>query len=933
MERGNLKLKSFAFTSVPPDASISVDGIIVDIAGMKWGTVVDELYLHRGDINFARKYRGKKPTNPECFEVPPKLTRKICAGVVGGIWDLVGLVVPITARFKEDLHNLVLLKFDWNDEIPGELRKLWIDNFELMKQLKDLRFNRATVPPDAVDLNMELIEAGDASTSLICAGIYVRFKRRSGKYSCQLVVGKSKIVPKGMSVPRAELYAAEINSVLGELAVRALGDHVIKRFKITDSKVAYFWINAWEKPLKLWTRNRVNECLRWSQVLWWYWCGSADNPCDIGTRRTATIQDVGIGSPWQEGLPWMKEASTEFPLKTLDEIKLAAEEKISFDKELAVKSQSFTQCKDQLIRDRISDRLQYSDYLLHPNKFRFRSVVRIMALVFRFLLKISKKLKRSIFSLADYSHRFKHFPISADKKEITVSYTMSEAKECDTKTVHLVVILQENVIDLALRYLYQKATKEVEKFGRNTKAFKNSTVVNGIRYYAGRLLPTQEFKSTEHHPMTSVMSDLCGTTFCVPVVDQYSPIAWSLTYEIHWYDSIASHSGVATTARRVKEFAYVAGIKYIAEIFRKSCKKCRVMAKRTIEVGFGPLSEFQLNIAPAFYVTQADIMGPFKAYQINVRATMKIWFAVFVCAVTCTVDIQVLEFYSSGSFVSALIRFASRNGYPKVMLPDQGSNIENAIHDVEIDWIDVKGRLHKTYGIDLQTCGVGGHHQHGKVERKIRHIKETFNKTLHKERISVLQWQTVADETANCINNLPIGTGSSRNANLEIDDLDIITPNRLRYGRNNERSPLGPAYISHDPFKFMDINQRIFQSWWEHWLLVAAPELIERPVNWKNEDNLKEGDVVLFRKCEGSVGAGTYQYGIVQAVKPSADGVVRNVLVKYRNADEGKDRQTKRAVKSLILVHRVDELDIMKEMFDASQYVDRLFTNCEHSGK
>ena len=449
----------------------------------------------------------------------------------------------------------------------------------------------------------------------------------------------------------------------------------------------------------------------------------------------------------------------------------------------------------------------------------------------------------------------------------------------------------------------------------------------------GSCLLKNSNKSTEHHPMTSVMSDLCGTTFCVPVVDQYSPIAWSLTYEIHWYDGIASHSGVATTARRVKEFAYVAGIKYIAEIFRKSCKKCRVMAKRTIEVGFGPLSEFQLNIAPAFYVTQADIMGPFKAYQINVRATMKIWFAVFVCAVTCTVDIQVLEFYSSGSFVSALIRFASRNGYPKVMLPDQGSNIENAIHDVEIDWIDVKGRLHKSYGIDLQTCGVGGHHQHGKVERKIRHIKETFNKTLHKERLSVLQWQTVADETANCINNLPIGTGSSRNANLEIDDLDIITPNRLRYGRNNERSPLGPAYISHDPFKFMDINQRIFQSWWEHWLLVAAPELIERPVNWKNEDNLKEGDVVLFRKCEGSVGAGTYQYGIVQAVKPSADGVVRNVLVKYRNADEGKDRQTKRAVKSLILVHRVDELDIMKEMFDASQYVDRLFTNCEHSGK
>ena len=78
-------------------------------------------------------------------------------------------------------------------------------------------------------------------------------------------------------------------------------------------------------------------------------------------------------------------------------------------------------------------------------------------------------------------------------------------------------------------------------------------------------------------------------------------------------------------------------------------------------------------------------MGPFKAYQVNVRATMKIWFAVFVCVATSTVDIQVMEFYSSGSFVAALIRFASRNGYPKVMLPDQGNNIENAIHNVEID--------------------------------------------------------------------------------------------------------------------------------------------------------------------------------------------------------------------------------------------------------
>ena len=931
VERGGLKLKSFAFTSIPPDPSLSTDGVTVGVAGMKWATVADEISLNAGSINFSKKYRGKKSTHPDAFKVPSKLTRRICTSVVGEIWDLLGAIVPITARLKLDLHDLVIRKFDWDEELPDELRKLWIENFELVEQLKDVRFKRATVPQDAVDLNMELIEAGDASNSLICAGIYVRFKRKCGKYSCELVVGKSKIVPTGMSVPRAELYAAEVNCVLGEVVMRALGDHVVKRYKITDSKVTFYWINAWEKPLKLWCRNKVNECLRWSKVEWWLWCPSADMPCDIGTRRNATINDVGNGSQWKEGLDWMKEDSSKFPLKTFSEIQLETEEKAAYEKELTSNNRAFsTQYKDSTIRQKIGERLKFSSYVIHPNKYRLRSVVRILALVFRFLKKISHRLNRKFECLQVLDKlSFKHFPVSADKREVRVNYTMKNKLQ-NKEESHFEVVLTDDEIDLALRYLYQKATLELEKFGSHTKAFKNSTKINGIRYYTGRLLPSQKFSSPQLHPMSDTMSDLCCSTYCVPVVDQFSPVAWSLIYEIHWYDLLVAHTGVATTARRVKEFAYVVGVKEIAEIFRKSCGKCRAIARRTVEVAFGPLSEYQLTVvAPAFYITQADIMGPFKAYQINVRAKMKIWFAIFVCVATSTVDIQVLEFYSSGSFVAALIRFASQNGYPKLMLPDQGSNIENAIHKVEINWIDVKGRLHRKFGIDLQVCGVGGHHQHGKVERKIRHIKESFAKSLHKERISVLQWQTVAAETANCINNLPIGTGSSRNVNLEIDDLDIITPNRLRFGRNNERSPLGPAYLSHDPFKFMDTNMRIFECWWEHWLLVAAPELIEKPVNWKAGDGVKVGDVVLFRKCEGAFGPGTYQYGIVQSVSVSADGVVRDVKVKYRNADEGKDRITDRNVKSLILIHKVDDLDIMKEMFEASQYVDGLFTSGE----
>ena len=80
---------------------------------------------------------------------------------------------------------------------------------------------------------------------------------------------------------------------------------------------------------------------------------------------------------------------------------------------------------------------------------------------------------------------------------------------------------------------------------------------------------------------------------------------------------------------------------------------------------------------------------------------------------------------------------------------------------------------------------------------------------------------------------------------------------------------------------------------------------------------IKKGDTVLFNKAEGSY-SGVYKYGIVEDVKYSADNHVRAVIVKYRNANEEVNRTTLRAVRSLVIIHRIDELDIMEELGKAS---------------
>ena len=106
------------------------------------------------------------------------------------------------------------------------------------------------------------------------------------------------------------------------------------------------------------------------------------------------------------------------------------------------------------------------------------------------------------------------------------------------------------------------------------------------------------------------------------------------------------------------------------------CTKCRILEKRAIKVAMGPLQNANLCIAPAFYYSQVDICGHFNAYSnLNKRATIKIWFVVFCCCVTGAVDCRLMEDYSADSFVLAFIRFACRFGYPKKLLPDEGSQL------------------------------------------------------------------------------------------------------------------------------------------------------------------------------------------------------------------------------------------------------------------
>ena len=899
--KGGFSFKGCSFSGSLPPANMSQDGESVSVLGYKWFPKGDFLKLNIGELNLAKKRRGRKSSSGNGI-LPEKLTLTNCVGRAGEIFDPMGLAAPIVAGLKVDISTLHKQCIGWGDPIPSEMKEIWVANFQLIEDLADVVFNRAVVPSDAQSLEMETIDMGDGGENLVCAAVYARFLRRDGSYSCQLIFARTKVV-HDHTTPRAELAAAVLNASTGHIVRTSIGDRHKRSWHVTDSQVALYILNTFKGALKVWSRNRVVEVSRLTDLANWFHTSRDNMTADVGTRRGATIEQIGPESPWIKGKPWMQGSPDQFPFSTVEEIKLSSSEKGEVKKEKVIENDvNIAHIGVTHVPKEVEPRYKFSNYLVNPNRFKFSTVVRIVGLVLLFLHNCAKKAKNikrkfSIFHVDDTrkSGQYIVFPCLATLANRVVSVA--------------VVRLPENFLTAAKNYFFRKATREVQQFV-DPKRYKNISVSkNGILYYSGRILMTQKIDGDFN--FSDAMLDLSESTFCVPLTDVHSPIAYAIVSETHWYDPDIKHKGVETTLRFAQTTAYIIGGRDLVKRIKNGCAKCRILHLKGVEVAMGPVADENLKIAPAFFVSQVDICGPFSAYSpANKRAKLKIWIVVFVCTVTSAVDCRIMENYDTDSFILAFTRFSCRFGYPKTLMPDEGSQLMRGCKDMVLSFSDISHKLTTEHGVDFRTCPVGAHYVHGKVERKIQHVKESLVRSMSNERISILQWETVAQQISNSINNLPIGLGNKIDS---LEHLDVLTPNRLLLGRNNSRNPNEPLAISGDFRKIIESNARIFESWFREWLISHVPSLVQQPKWFSSERSVTVGDVVIFRKSEKEFDK-SYQYGIVSKTFEGRDGLVRAVEVQYQNHNESAKRTTKRGVREITVVHPVDEIGISAEL-------------------
>ena len=944
-----LVCKEWNKTGKKPSEVSSANGVSIFVGGTEWCPEVDSVSVKIPFLHFGKKKRGRLDDKTELFDGSgdladkamldsfcPKLTRRICASKAASVFDLTGLLAPVLVGVKCLMRDTVKATSEWDEEVPGSLRNKWLDAFLTLEKLRGIQFDRPIMPLDAVDKNLRLIALSDAGQAAIMVGVWGGFLLPNGNYSCRLVIGRS-LLSADTTIPKLELEGANSVANLGWFVRMCFKDWPISLLQGCDSTIALCWISSEELRLSQFHRNRVAQVRRA--------LGDLDNlyhvrtdvmAADCGTRPDkVTVQDILVGSKWHSGEQWMtwpvQKAIDEDCIKSVSELRMNDDEKKEFKDGVIFERMPELLTRGHTVNEiRVSEiekRAKFSNYVLLPTKFGFKKFIAVMMLVVKFLVKCRKGKP---FTGPLLSAPLDKIPTLLTSTDLPVSYN-AVTDQLSLDEMHL----QERCFKLVATYLFRTTSAEVKEFTKKSILDKQGVEIGGIIFSKNRLLETVEFQQVSGMEMVNL--DPLGVNVKAPILDRYSPVAYSIAQYIHW--KVSKHGGLETCNRLCLERVHIMQGFAIFRELSQECATCKIRRKNFLEMSTGPVGEHQFTIAPAMYACQVDLFGPVTVYVPGYSKVVRgrpalasqVWVMVFVCPVTRLVSCQVIEKSDNSGIIDGVTRLAADFGFPKYLMVDQDDAIMKALRESEVSLRDLQHSLYSEHGVIFTTCPVGGHYVHGHVERTIKSIQEMLDSCgVKTKRLHATGLQTLLKLTENNYNSLPLGYKYDRSL-TNTPMLKIITPNFFKMGRNNNRALDGPVRMPGDGGELLKSVNELYDGMFKLWADTYVPKLIYQPSKWNKDDlELHVGDLVYFQKEPDKKMASKWIIGMVDELDRSRDGKVRRVIVKYQNHGENQPRLTDRAIRSLVKIYDIEEFVLQEDLAEVMERLIRHEDNPVH---
>ena len=884
LKRGGFKLKYIAKSGEPPPSNSSTDGVSLKTLGYRWFSVNDQLSPGIGDVNLVPATNHVK--------VNIKMTRRHIIAKIAEFYDPIGIWEPLKLQLK--LRAASMNGLEWDQELAEDEKKAWSDTLQIFPEIPSLRVDRCIVPRDAIQPeSARLICLSDAATSAGGAAVYLGFRLENGLYSCQLLCSKSKLLD--MSIPRNELSAILLMAELAFLVKKALGDIVSEALFFTDSTIALSWCHNVNKKLRMFVLNRVLSIRRhieWitgeSSDLPLYHIPGPENIADLLTKEhPITPRDLGLGSEWQSGKAWMQKEIADMPVTKYTDLSLS---KVETGK---LMSECFIELGDPQGRVKgIHTQLNntngdpqphcpinhtYSHPLLSsydpcgvddncinhncmmsnksvflaskaPNihcidiiKLGWRKSVSIMAKVVKFCAILihkshSKSKHLNMQTLLQNNCKVCHFITNGTIGNIQ-RITREQKLEREKR------FLRSDNWYLGENYWYRMASVELEGIMSKKTLNEEFEKKDGIYYFSGRL--SEEFPVVSMDLDINAFFDNTDFNSILPVVHSSSKVYFA--YVVYVHDTLRPHSGVELTYREIsKKLHVIKNPRRIISMVRRDCTRCRIIFRKTLELEMANHGPHRTIMAPPFHAVQIDIVYKFKAKSWkNSRQVFDIYALVIVCLLSSATSILVLEGMTTTDVVQALERHSSKYGVPRHVYVDSGSQLI-ALQNVRFQIRDVNLHVWHALGMEVKVSNPKSHEERGRVEAKVKTLRLMLEKlSISKAKaMTTISWETLFARIANEVDNIPICKGNSSN----VKDLgfDIITPNRLKLGRNNSRA-LDESYllIPETEVELLDAC-RNYQKVWYQILVDRLHHLIPKSKKWQNTDSVETGDIVVF---------------------------------------------------------------------------------------
>ena len=394
-----------------PEDKISGGEQHIGVGGLHWVPQFDVVSVPVHPLHFGTVKRGRLDANVKLFNgsfgdlenfVPNPLSLRQVVSKVASIFDIRGLLAPIMGSLRLDSRKTCQLVDGWDQAMPDIMRKKWIENFWTIEKLRGLSFSRALMPENAINSKARMIVMVDAAQELLMINVYIGFEKDDQTWSCQLLIARPALADPSSTIPKNELQVLCSGSNLGWTVQKALEDWVTEKIVCSDSTIALHWTMAEQKPLGIFHKNRVLQIRRGTDTSALYHVRTEVNTADIGTRQDKiSIKDVMPDSVFQTGYDWMRmnlsDAEEQGYITKAGNLRLKPEESRTYEEPFLFQKIPDILTHGHVISpervDMIQARAEEACYLVLPTKHSFPAIVRIYAMVFKFVTTARKGQK------------------------------------------------------------------------------------------------------------------------------------------------------------------------------------------------------------------------------------------------------------------------------------------------------------------------------------------------------------------------------------------------------------------------------------------------------------------------------------------------------------------------------------------------------------